>query len=82
MELIIRRNELTFDVLDGIAAPDYDADTIKTTFDLGDPVRMRICLKIDTAAGDTRTEFGRKLTPLYQQWSCVCNRRFHFPKTL
>ena len=64
MEQIIRRNELTFDVLDGSIAPDYDNDMVKTTFYHGDPCRLRICLKINTAAGDTRTEFGKKLTSL------------------
>ena len=61
MQPIVRRNELTFDVLDGLPAPDYDSDMIKTVFGFGDPVRLRICLKINSVAGDTRTEFGEQL---------------------
>ena len=57
---------VTFDVLDGDNDCDYANDVLKSIFDLGDKVRMRICILIDGSKGDTRTAFGEFMRAGYR----------------
>ena len=50
---------VSLDAIEGDVPPDYSTDTVITAaIDLGLPIRLRICLDIGSALGDTRTMFG------------------------
>lgn len=72
---ILRRSTISFDVLAGDNPPDYDSDVVKTSYMLGEAARLRFCIIIDTAEGDTRTEFADGYDPMgVVVTSCVATR--------
>lgn len=58
-ELLTRRYEVSLLAVEGNIAPDHAVDQVITgAVNLGFPIRLRVCLSINGAAGDTRTMFG------------------------